>query len=128
MVFTWHVTSKRAQGILGNAVRKAIIFSTVQFVWPPFLFLLLLPAVFALFWAGCFSRLSSRDWFRYSIVIWLFAVVTSSFGCFWILCGLFRHSIYLQHFWGFEAIQFQLFFKIGRNLFICAILQMRLVK
>ena len=48
-----------------------------------------------------------------SIVTWLFAVVTSWFGFFWVLlCGLLRHSIYLQCIWGFQAIPFQIPFKM----------------
>ena len=63
-----------------------------------------------------------------SVVTWLFAVVASWFGFFWVLlCGLLRHSIYLHFIWGFQTIQFQLLFKMRHNLFICGILQVRLV-
>ena len=49
------------------------------------------------------------------------------FGLFGVLlCGLLRHSVYLQFLLGFQTIQFQLPFKMSHNLFICAILQMRL--
>ena len=62
-----------------------------------------------------------------SIVTWLFSVVASWFGVFCVmLSGLFRHGIYLQVIWRFRTIQFQLPFKMWHNLFICAILQMRL--
>ena len=38
---------------------------------------------------------------------WLFAVLASWFGFFWVLlCDLLRHSIYLQFIWGFQTIQF----------------------
>ena len=46
-------------------------------------------------------------------VTWLFAVVASWFGFSWVLlCGLLRHSVYLQFIWGFQTIQFQLSLKI----------------
>ena len=62
-----------------------------------------------------------------SVVTWLIAVVTIWFGFFWIfLCGLLRHRFYLQFIWRFQTIQFQLFSKMGHNLFICAIFRMRL--
>ena len=58
-----------------------------------------------------------------SIVTWLF-----QWWFFWVLlCVLLRHSVYLQFIWGFRIIQFKLTFKMWHNLFICAILQMRLV-
>ena len=44
-----------------------------------------------------------------SVVTWPFAVVTIWFGFFWIfLCGLLRHSFFMQFIWRFQTIQFQL--------------------
>ena len=55
-----------------------------------------------------------------AVVSWLFAVVASWFGFFCVsLCGLLRHSIYLQLFWSFQTM--------WQKLFLYAILQMRLV-
>ena len=63
-----------------------------------------------------------------SIVTWFFEAVASWFGFVWVfLCGLLRHSHYLQITWSFQTIQFELLFKMGHNLFICAILQMCLI-
>ena len=63
-----------------------------------------------------------------SIVTWFLAVVASWFGFVWVLlCGLLRHTIYLQLMWSLQSIHFQLFLKIWHKLFICATLQMRLV-
>ena len=47
-----------------------------------------------------------------SIVTWLFAVVASWFGLFWVLlCGLMPHSCYMLFIWGFQTIQFQLLYR-----------------
>ena len=62
------------------------------------------------------------------IVTWLFEMVAGWFGLFRVLLwGLMYHSVDLHFIWGFQTIQFQLLFKMRHNLFICAILQMRLV-
>ena len=48
-----------------------------------------------------------------SIVTWLFSVVASWFGFFWVLlCGLLRHSIYLHFSWCFQTIQFRFLSKM----------------
>ena len=63
-----------------------------------------------------------------SIVTWIFAAVASWFGFVWVLlCGLLRHSVYLQITWRFQTFQFELPFNMWHNLFICAILQMCLI-
>ena len=62
------------------------------------------------------------------IVTWVFAVVASWLGFFGVLlCSLLRHSVYLQFIWGFQTIQLHFLFKMRHKLFICAILQIRLV-
>ena len=44
-----------------------------------------------------------------SVMTWLFALVTSQFGFFWILlCGLLPHSNHLQFIWSLQTNQFQL--------------------
>ena len=63
-----------------------------------------------------------------SIVTWFFAIVASWFGLSGVLLyRLLCSSVYLQFIGGFQIFQFQLPFKMRHNLFICAILQMRLV-
>ena len=62
------------------------------------------------------------------IVTCLFAKAASWFGLLRVLlCSLLRHSVFLKFIWGFLTIQFQLLFKMRHNLFICAVLQTRLV-
>ena len=63
-----------------------------------------------------------------SIVTWLSTIVAMWFGLLGaLLCIWLRHSVYLHLIWGLQTIQFQLPFKMRHNLFICVILQMRLV-
>ena len=62
------------------------------------------------------------------IVTWFLTMMARWFGLVRVLLwGLLRHSVYWHFVWSFQTIQFQLPFKMRHNLFIRAILQVRLV-
>ena len=62
------------------------------------------------------------------IVAWFFTMVACWFGLVGVfLWGLLRHSVYGHFVWSFQSIQFQIPFEMQHNLFIRAILQVRLV-